>query len=390
MSEIWPADEAVDPTLPLAGVRVLDLSRVLAGPFAAQVLGDLGADVVKVEQPEVGDPVRQLGPPFVRDSAAYFLATNRNRRSITADFADPVDRARVTALAREAHVVLENFLPHQAEAFGLDDLRTELEAVVWVSIRPARSGGPLAAQPAFDLLAQAASGIMAVTGALDGEPTKVGAPIADVVAGLYAAVAALAGLTAKGRTGVGLDAEVPLLESAMSLLVNQTQNVLVTGVEPRRLGNDHPSIAPYGPVTCADGLLLLAVGTERQYRALLALLHDPALADDLRFADNGARVANRAALRAVLDGHFGQATTATWLDRLTAAQIPASPINTVTAALDQPQVTTTDLLLDATYDGEPVRLVGSPITVDGRVLPLRRQPPRLGAHDDLVPRGDRP
>ena len=383
----WPADHASNEHLPLAGIKVLDCSRVLAGPFASQILGDLGADVIKVEQRETGDPVRQLGPPFVGDSAAYFLATNRNRRSMVADFTSDADRSVIAELAAEADVLIENFLPHQAAAFGFDELRDALPGLVWISVRPARTGGPLASQPAFDLLAQARSGIMAVTGSVGGPPTKVGAPIADVLAGLYAAVAALAGLQATGRRGDRFHAEVPLLESAITGLVNQTQNVLVTGHEPQRLGNDHPSIAPYGPVACSDGPLLLAVGTERQYRALLGVLDDAILRSDPRFATNGDRVEHRDALAQVLDCIFGSATRAQWMELLGRAGIPSAPINTVAEALSDPQVRDHGLLVDATYDGQPVRIVGSPITINGAVLPLRRMPPALGADDAAIRRG---
>ena len=383
----WPADRASEEHLPLAGIKVLDCSRVLAGPFASQILGDLGADVIKVEQRDAGDPVRQLGPPFVGDSAAYFLATNRNRRSMVADFTSDADRSVIAELAGEADVLIENFLPHQAAAFGFDELRAGLPDLVWISVRPARTGGPLASQPAFDLLAQARSGIMAVTGNVGGSPTKVGAPIADVLAGLYAAVAALAGLQAKQKGGAGLHAEVPLLESAITGLVNQAQNVLVTGSEPQRLGNDHPSIAPYGPVACSDGPLLLAVGTERQYRALLEVLDDATLRNDPRFSTNGDRVDHRDVLAQVLDGIFTSATREEWMELLGRAGIPSAPINTVGEALADPQVRDHGLILDATYDGHPVRIVGSPITINGAVLPLRRMPPSLGADDAAIRRG---
>jgi len=381
----WPVDEgSVATGLPLEGVRVLDCSRVLAGPFCAQVLGDLGADVIKLEQPVVGDPVRALGPPMLGDDATYYLATNRNRRSVLADLATADGRALLRELALSADVVVENFLPHQSAAFGIDELRAAAPQAVWVSVRPATSGGPLAHLPAFDLLAQARSGLMGVTGSAESGPMKTGAPIADVLAGLYAAVGALAGLYDRGRIGRGRHIEVPLLEAAMTALVNQAQGYLATGVAPQLLGNDHPSIAPYGPVDTADGPLLLAVGTERQFLALRRALGDPAELAEERFATNAGRVAARAALREAIERTTATRTRASLLVDLDAAGVPAAPINDVPAALAEEQVQSTGLLLEAEHATGPVRLLGAPYLIDGERLPLRRSPPALGADDAAV------
>ena len=381
----WPIDDAsVGTGLPLESVKVLDLSRVLAGPFATQVLGDLGADVIKVEQPGVGDPVRQLGPPYFGGTATYYLTTNRNRRSVVADFADEADRAFIMELAQSADIIVENFLPHQAKSFGIDDLKAQLPDCIWVSITPAATGGPLASLPAFDLLAQARSGMMDVTGERGGQPLRVGTPISDVVTGLYAAIGALAGLHRRTVTGQGAAVEAPLLESMVTGLINQAQAYLVTGNAAQRMGNDHPSIAPYGPVLCADGLLMLAVGTERQYQSLMMAIDDDVLGQDPRFATFATRANHREELAERLGACFLRQTRAEWLQILGELNVPAAPINTVGEALSQDQIVASQLVIPATYDGEAVRLIGSPLRLDGTSLPLRRNPPTLGADDAAI------
>jgi formyl-CoA transferase/CoA:oxalate CoA-transferase len=365
-------------------VRVLDLSRVLAGPFATQVLGDLGADVIKVEQRGVGDPVRHLGPPFLGDTATYYLTTNRNRRSVVADLERDDDRAFIFSLAASADLLVENFLPHQRTVFGLDDLRRQVPELIWVSVTPAATGGPLAALPAFDLLAQARSGIMDVTGERGGQPLRVGVPISDLITGLYAAIGALAALHRRGRSGEGATVEAPLLESMVTGLINQAQALLVTGEPAKRMGNDHPSIAPYGPIPCADGPLMVAVGTERQYQSLVSVLGDDVLATDPRFATFATRAEHRPELAERLERCFTTRTRAEWMEILDAVAVPAAPINTVGEALSQEQLLASGLLVKSTYDGQPITLVGSPLRIDGSVLPLRREPPTLGQHDEEV------
>ncbi|MDP9434496.1 MAG: CoA transferase, partial [Actinomycetota bacterium] len=248
---------------PLSGVRLLDLSRVLAGPFCCTVLADLGADVLKVERPGAGDDTRGWGPPFHGDDATYFFAANRDRRSLTLDLRADPGRAVVARLVEAADVVVENFLPRHLEVLGLAELR-EQAAAVWVSVRGAGSDGPDGDLPGYDVMAQARSGLMSVTGT-EG-PTKVGVAVADVVSGLYAAVGAVAGLVARRPLRV----EVGLLEAAVSMLVNQASSALVAGVVPGPTGNDHPSIAPYGPVPCADRALVIGAGNDGQFAALAA------------------------------------------------------------------------------------------------------------------------
>ncbi|MFI5036142.1 MAG: CaiB/BaiF CoA transferase family protein [Acidimicrobiales bacterium] len=374
----WPLDPAnVGTDLPLEGLRVLDLSRVLAGPLCAMIAGDLGADVIKVEGPE-GDPVRALAPPRWGDDATYYLAVNRHRRNVVADLKDAGDFARVEALVHAADAVVENFLPSQARSLGLERLRAANPDCVWVSITPATTGGPVADQPSFDLLAQARSGLMGVTGDEFGGPTKVGSPVADVVTGLYAAIALLAGLVARATGRPGRRFEAPLLESTMSALINQAQGYLSTGDNPGRRGNDHPSIAPYGPVPTADGQLLVAVGTDAQYARLVATLGDPELTSRAEWSTNARRVAEVDDLRRVLARVFTARSTDEWLEALATSGVPHGPIYDVAQAFAQPQVRDGDFLGPMSAPGGETRAMRTPLVIDGVRPPIRRGPRRLG------------
>jgi crotonobetainyl-CoA:carnitine CoA-transferase CaiB-like acyl-CoA transferase len=373
----WPADPRATGTgLPLEGVRVLDLSKILAGPLCVLVVADLGADVIKVEAPGTGDGIRSFAPPSFGDDATYYLAVNRNRRSIAVDLATPEGRSIVATLARSADAVVENFLPHQLGALGLDALREELD-VVWVSVRGAASTGPLADAPSFDVLAQARSGLMSVTGSPDGPPTKVGAPVADVVTGLYAAAALLAGLYARCTSGRAARFEVPLLEATVTALVNQAQGYLVTGEVPGRLGNDHPNIAPYGPFPTGDGDLIVAAATTAQFQALCEALGDTSLAEDPRFSSNVARVANRVALDEALRAPFAARSAAEWAEVLVAAGVPCGPVHTVASAIEDAQVRRGGIVTTARTGAGEFEMLRSPILVDGAWLPVRRSPPAI-------------
>ena len=379
---LWGIDsEVADESLPLHGIRVLDFSRVLAGPLCAMIAGDLGADVIKVESPE-GDPVRHLAPPRFGEDATYYLAVNRHRRNVIADLTDSHDRAIIETLLSEADAVVENFLPHQAMALGITSWREQFPDLVWVTVSPASSGGPLSVTPAFDLLAQAQSGLMGVTGEAAGEPTKVGAPVADVITGLYATVGLLTGLLSRSRGGVTRHIEAPLLESTMTALVNQAQGYLATGVNPLRTGNDHPSIAPYGPVRTSDGFILLAVGTDAQFAKLVELL-DVEVLRDPRWSSNAGRVAARADLRAILDEAFARDNTATWASRLSDARVPASPIETVSSAFAQPQIAHGDFVVTTDSPAGALRMMSSPLTLDGKRPRVRRGPRRFGQDSAL-------
>jgi len=374
----WPIDPTnVGTGLPLEGVRVLDLSRVLAGPLCAMIAGDLGADVIKVEAPG-GDPVRSLAPPRFGDDATYYLAVNRHRRNVVADLRNPRDFERVADLVRLADAVVENYLPNQFRSLGIDRLRTTNPDCVWVSITPATIGGPVADQPSFDLLAQARSGIMGVTGETDGPPTKVGAPIADVVTGLYGAIGLLAGLFARLQGRPGRHFEAPMLESTMSALVNQAQGYLAVGANPARLGNDHPSITPYGPVTTADGFILLAVGTDQQFARLVDVLDDTEFSSRTSWSDNAARVRHRDELRDELNRIFVTRSTDDWLGVLGRSGVPHAPILDVARAFDQEQIRGGDFVGRMDTPGGEVSTMRTPLVIDGARPKVRRGPRRMG------------
>ncbi len=378
--EIHPSNRGTG--LPLEGLRVLDLSRVLAGPLCAMIAGDLGADVIKVEGPG-GDPVRALAPPVLGEDATYYLAVNRHRRAIVADLRDAQDFAAIAELVGQADAVVENYLPNQVAALGIDELRAVNPEAIWVTVTPATSGGPVAAQPSFDLLAQARSGLMGVTGERDGAPTKVGSPVADVITGLYATVALLTGLYARATGHPARTFEAPLLESTMSALVNQAQGYLSTGVNPQRLGNDHPSIAPYGPVRTADGYLLLAVGTDAQYARLAATVGDPELTQP-EWETNAGRVRDLPRLRTALDRAFSREGTETWLERLAQAAIPHGPIYDVAGAFAQPQIAGGDFVSEMDTPSGMTRAMRLPLVVDGRRPAIRRGPRPFGADNREV------
>ncbi len=385
----WDLDPSnVGTGLPLEGVRVLDLSRVLAGPFCAMIAGDLGADVIKVESPD-GDPVRALGPPYAGEVATYYLSVNRHRRNVVADLRDPTDFARVSELVAFADAVVENYLPSQVRSLGIDHLRAANPECVWVSITPATEGGPLAERPSFDLLAQARSGLMGVTGEADAPPTKVGAPVADVITGLYGAVALVTGLYARAAGCPGRRFEAPLLESTMTALVNQAQGYLSTGVNPRRLGNHHPSIAPYGPVATADGYVILAVGTDAQFARLVRVLSDEELRAHSEWESNEARVAAHAALLDVLDRVFTRETTSHWLGVLDAAGVPCAPVLDVAGAFAQEQIAGGDFVGTMTSPSGVTPAMRTPLRVDGERPIIRSGPRRLGEDTDaLLDRSD--
>ncbi len=372
----WPPGLPL--TGPLGGVRVLDLSRVLAGPYCCLVLADLGADVLKVERPGVGDDTRHWGPPFHGADAAYFLSVNRDRRSVTLDLTRAAGRSVVTRLAQAADVVVENFLPRRLAALGLADLR-EQTAAVWVSVRGAGGDGPDGDKPGYDVMAQARSGLMSVTGTA--EPTKVGVAVTDIVTGLYAAVGAVAGLAARGRAdgAAPLRVEVGLLESAVSMLVNQAANAWVGGAAPAPTfaGNDHPNIAPYGPVPCADRPLVVGAGNDTQFAALCAAVGLPARPG---WVTNPGRVADRVALADALAEVFGRRTAGEWARILDAAGVPCAVVQDLATLPSDPHIAAVGLVQEVAHPAGPVRVVGSPYRLDGGRPRVRRAPPLLGQH----------
>ncbi len=376
-----PAPEA-SPDLPLKGVLVADFSRVLAGPLATMTLADLGADVVKVERPGVGDETRAWGPPFTEHGTTYYASVNRTKRSIALDLNDPADRALAGELARRADVVIENFKPGTMERLGLgyDDLRRVNPGVIYCSISGfgATGGRDLLG---YDFVVQAASGLMSITGTPD-EATKVGVAVVDVLTGKDAVIGILAALHARGRDGEGERLEISLLTSALGGLANQAQAALATGTSPARMGNKHPSIAPYETLRCADREIAVACGNDGQFRRLAAALERPELADDPRFATNAARVAHRLELIAALEEVLLSAPAAHWVAVCGAAQVPAGVVGTILDGIE----------LAEQLGLEPTVTVGAghapqvrhPVRWARRGTATPTPPPTLGEHDSAL------
>ena len=376
---------------PLAGIRVVDLSRVLAGPWCSQLLADYGADVIKVERPGSGDDTREWGPPWVRDAAgeataesAYFLSTNRNKRSITVDLSQQRGQGIVKSLAATADVFIENFRVGSLVRYGLDaqSLGAANLRLVYCSISGYGQTGTRAAEPGYDAMIQASAGLMSLTGARDedgGSPQKVGVAIADIMAGMYAATAILAALHSRERTGRGQHVDVPLYDSQVAWLANQAMNYLVSGELPKRLGTAHPNIVPYQSFATRDGYLMLAVGTDRQFRACVDCLGCPALADLPEYASNARRVANREALVSLLAERFRERDTADWVEALQAARVPAGPINDLAEVLSGPYAEERELVHSLPHPtAGSVPTVANPVTFSATPVEYRCAPPVLG------------
>jgi crotonobetainyl-CoA:carnitine CoA-transferase CaiB-like acyl-CoA transferase len=364
---------------PLADVRVADFSRVLAGPYCTMVLADLGADVVKIERPGEGDETRTWGPPFVGGEAAYYLSVNRNKRSVAIDLKDPDGRALALELCTHADVVIENFRPGGAERLGLDSatVRAINPRVVYCSITGFGTGDPRAG---YDFIVQAESGLMAVTGEPEGEPTKVGVALLDVLTGLHAATAILAALRRRDATGEGDRIELSLLASALASFVNVAQNGLVTDAEPERYGNAHPSIVPYEPYRTTDGWIAVAAANDGLFTRLCATVQRPELAADPRFATNEQRVRNRRALGEILASIFERRPVAEWVEELTAAGVPAGKIRGVREAL---RSDVTPLVVSHPTAGR-LQLVPPPAHVSSAPPRAVRPPPLLGEHTSEI------
>ncbi len=372
----------------LAGIRVLDLSRVLAGPWATQLLADMGADVVKVEHPDGGDDTRSWAPPAMHDSdgnaeAAYFLAANRGKRSICIDIARPEGQGLVRALAASADVLVENFKLGGLARYGLDHetLCAANPGLVYCSISGFGRTGPRAAEPGYDFVMQGMTGLMSVTGETDGEPVKVGVALIDVMTGLYAANAIQAALLHRERTGRGQHIDLALFDVGIATLANQALNYLVTGRNPGRLGNAHPNIVPYQTLPTSDGQITVAVGNDRQFRDLCAVLGEPMLADDPAFATNADRVAHRAPLVARLSALTAGRAAGELIAALGAALVPAGPVNRIADAFADPQALHRGAAISL-----PHRTLGSvpgvacPIRFGLTPVDYRRGPPVLGEH----------
>jgi crotonobetainyl-CoA:carnitine CoA-transferase CaiB-like acyl-CoA transferase len=367
---------------PLHGVLVADFSRVLAGPLATMTLADLGADVVKVERPGTGDDTRHWGPPYVEEGATYYLGLNRGKRSIALDLSDPGDHAGARELVARADVLVESFRPGTMAKLGLDpdDLRREHPRLVTCSISAFGTGEAARSLPGYDLLLQAMGGIMSVTGEPDGRPTKTGSALVDMLCGLFAANGILAALRARDRDGLGQHVEVSLLDTSLAGLLNLASGYLNAGVVPGRMGNDHPSIVPYGTYEAADGPFALAVGSDGLFARLCRELGRPELAEDERFATNTARLEHRAELGEELGAAFAQAPADDWVARLRAAGVPAGPVNDVAQAFAFAE----SLDLDPVDETGGVRTVRSPVRLDRTPIRVARRPPRLDEHGDML------
>lgn len=374
----------------LSGIQVLDLSRVLAGPWASMQLADLGAEVIKVERPGTGDETRHWGPPWFEDEAgrreaAYYLSCNRNKRSLTVDFTHPEGQAIVRRLAQTADVVIENFKVGGLKAYGLDyaPLSALNPRLIYCSITGFGQGGPYAARPGYDFLIQAMGGLMSLTGRPDDEPgggpQKVGVALTDILTGLYATIAILAALHHREKTGEGQWIDLALLDVQVASLANQAMNYLVSGVPPQRLGNAHPNIVPYQDFPTADGAMILAVGNDGQFRRLVETLGHPEWGNDARFATNAARVAHRAELIPLLAGITRTRATREWITALEAVGVPCGPINDLAQVFADPQVRDRGLRLDLPAAGGPVPQVASPLRLSATPVEYRRAPPGLGA-----------
>ncbi|WAX55149.1 CoA transferase [Jatrophihabitans cynanchi] len=367
---------------PLAGVLIADFSRVLAGPLATMTLADLGATVVKVERPGSGDDTRQWGPPWTAGSSAYFDCVNRSKYGVVLDLAHDADRALAAELARRADVVVENFRPGALDRFGLDHATVAAgnPRAVYCSISGFGSGAG-AGRPGYDFIVQAAGGLMSVTGPADGEPMKVGLPIVDVLTGKDAVIAILAALADRRRTGRGQHVRVELLSSLLGGLVNQAASFLVTGTAPGRMGNQHPSIAPYETLRCADGVVAVACGNDGQFAKLAGALARPELAGDPRFATNPARLAHRAELIGELERGLATAPAAHWERALTAVGVPAGPVGDIGAGVALAEACGLEPLLELGPDRAPQ--VRHPARYDSP-LAAAVPPPALDQHGDLV------
>ncbi|HWK26888.1 MAG TPA: CoA transferase [Solirubrobacter sp.] len=379
----WPAPGGGEG--PLAGLKVLDLSRVLAGPFATMLLGDLGADVLKIESPS-GDVTRHWGPPFVGDTAVYYFTTNRNKRSVVLDLTREQDRAAALELAGEADVVVENFRPGGAARFGLAyaDVQARNPGCVYCSITGFGTGSAREDEPAYDLVVQAAGGMMGVTGVDGAPPVKVGVATADLLAGLYATTAIVAGLHERNRTGVGTDVEVSLMDTQVAGLANQALNWLAARLNPSRLGSDHPNVAPYGAYATGSSYIVVAVGNDAQFAQLAAALDRAAWVDDPRFATNRARVANRAALRDELQSVLELRSADEWLARLRAARVPCAPVRDVAAVFADEEISERVVRHVPHPTLGEIPQVLSPFRFRGRPTEVRGAPPALGQHTDEV------
>ncbi len=386
---------------PLSGLRVFDLTRILAGPTCTQLLGDLGAEVIKIERPGEGDDTRKWGPPYIKDESgrethesAYYLSANRNKRSVTLDIAQAEGRALAKRLLTTCDILVENFKVGSLAKHGLGyaDLKVAFPDLVYCSVTGFGQTGPYAPRAGYDYLAQGMGGIMSLTGEPDGAPIKVGVGIADVMCGMYASTAILAALRhrdamrAEGKDG-GQHIDLALLDTQVAWLVNEGVNYLTSGQVPRRMGNEHPNIAPYNLLPCADGHFILAVGNDPQFRKFCDFAGAPELPDDPRFATNPQRTKNRAELYAILPSVTAKKTQSEWLDGLSARGVPCGPVNNLEQVFADPHILERGMRVRVPFpgaEGGAVDLIGNPIKFSETPVEYRRSPPQMGQHTDEV------
>ncbi|MEE4159628.1 CaiB/BaiF CoA transferase family protein [Pseudomonas syringae] len=382
----------------LSHIRVLDLSRVLAGPWAGQILADLGADVIKVERPLCGDDTRSWGPPFLKDEAgqntteaAYYLSANRNKQSVTIDFTRPEGQRLVRKLVAKSDIVIENFKVGGLAAYGLDyaSLKAVNPKLIYCSITGFGQTGPYAKRAGYDFMIQGLGGLMSLTGRPDGDegggPVKVGVALTDILTGLYSTTAILAALAHRDQSGVGQYIDMALLDVQVACLANQAMNYLTTGVAPKRLGNAHPNIVPYQDFPTADGDFILTVGNDSQFRKFAEVAGQSQWATDPRFLTNKLRVANRGELIPLIRQATVFKTTAQWVDELEAAGVPCGPVNDLAQVFDDPQVLARGLAIELPHAlGGRVAQVASPIRLSETPVEYRRAPPLLGEHTSQV------
>ena len=385
-------------TTPLAGLRVLDLSRVLAGPWCTQTLADLGADVIKIERPGAGDDTRTWGPPYARDTAgqptseaAYFLSANRGKKSVTVDMANPKGQRLLRDIAKQSDVLVENFKVGSLEKFGLDyaSLSAINPRLIYCSISGFGQDGPYRDRPGYDFMIQALGGLMSITGEPDVKPgagpVKVGVAVADLFSGLYATAGILAALNSRHTTGRGTHIDIALLDVQVAMLANQALNYLTSGVSPSRLGNAHPNIVPYEAFKTVDGHIILAVGNDGQFSRFCTLAGHPNLAADVRFATNPERVRHRTDLVPIISELMAARTTTWWLEHLNASGVPCGPVNSIEGVFKDEQVVARGLRLDLPHStAGSVPSVASPLVLGGARASAQSGPPSLGEHTDAV------
>lgn len=371
----------------LEGIKVLDLSRVLAGPYCAQILGDYGADVVKVEMPNSGDDTRSWGPPWVGDQSAYFLSANRNKKSLTLNFKHKEGVEILLKLLEDADVLIENFRPGTTARLGIDyeALRERFPALIYCSISGYGQTGPYSQRPGYDALIQAQGGMMSITGDPDGEPTKVGVAIVDIGAGMFAAQGILAALHHRNRCGRGQHVDVSLMDTQVAWLANVAHNFFASGENPKRFGNAHPNIVPYETFSAKDGYITVAVGTDRQFKSLCGVIGLPELGDDPDYSTNSARVVNRAALIPLLQERFAQQTVQELIGKLLVLNVPAGPVNDIPTALSDPQVLSRGMVQSVSLSsaGE-TQLLGPVAKLSETATEIYSAPPELGADTDSI------